>query len=83
MRKHAVALLLTAALCISLPGCGGQERDPVRQNPMWHLVPVGTAWKVYNQGLAVLKSHKRKVKVQEIYHLEQRRAARRLIRSNR
>ncbi len=64
-------------------GCGGQERDPVRQNPMWHLVPVGTAWKVYNQGLAVLKSHKRKVKVQEIYHLEQRRAARRLIRSNR
>ena len=27
MRKHAVALLLTAALCISLPGCGGQERD--------------------------------------------------------
>lgn len=63
-------------------GCGGQEREPVRQGLAWHLVPVETAWKVYNQGLAALKSHKRKVKVQEIYHLDRVRAARRLIKSN-
>lgn len=61
--------------------CGGQEREPVRQHPAWNLVPVGTAWKIYNNGLAVLKAHKREVKVQEIFELNERRTVRRLIRS--
>lgn len=63
-------------------GCGGRERDPVRQGVAWNLVPVETAWKIYNNGLAVLKSRKRKEHVQEIYHLGKIRAAKKLINSN-
>lgn len=63
-------------------GCGGQEREPVRQHPAWNLVPVGTAWKVYNRSLAVLKSHKRKVKIQEIFDMNKMRSARELIKSH-
>ena len=63
-------------------GCGGQEREPVRQHPAWNLVPVGTAWKIYNHGLAVLKSHKRKVKVQEIFDMNKARSVRELIKSH-
>lgn len=63
-------------------GCGGTEREPVRQNPLWNLAPVGTAWKIYNHGLAVLKSHKRKVKVQEIFHLNKMRATRKWIKAH-
>lgn len=63
-------------------GCGGTEREPVRQHPAWNLVPVGTAWKIYNNGLAVLKSHKRKVKVQEIFHLNKMRVTRKWIKAH-
>lgn len=63
-------------------GCGGQEREPVRQGPIWHLVPVGTAWKIYNHGLAVIKSHKRKVKVQEIFDLDKMGTTRKWIKSH-
>ncbi|MCI7738605.1 MAG: CehA/McbA family metallohydrolase [Lachnospiraceae bacterium] len=64
-------------------GCGGKEREPVRQGVLWHFVPMGTAWKAYNKGLAVLKSHNRRVKIQEMFQLEKRKLAKKMIRSHR
>lgn len=64
-------------------GCGGKEREPVRQGTFWHFVPVGTAWKAYNKGLAALKSHKRRTKVQEMFNIDKIRATRQMIKSHR
>lgn len=64
-------------------GCGGNEREPVRQGPLWDFVPVETAWKAYNNGLAVLKSRKRRIKVQEMFQIDKARATKEMIRTHR
>lgn len=51
-------------------GCGGAEREEVRQGKLWKLVPIGTSWKVYNRGLAILKSHTRKTQLQFLQDME-------------
>lgn len=64
-------------------GCGGKEREPVRQGTLWRFVPVATAWKAYNKGLAALKAHRRRVNVQELFHFNRARSAKQWIRSHR
>ena len=45
--------------------CGGTEREPKLQRPFTKAV-LGMCWKVYNRGLAVVKQHARKLRLEEI-----------------
>ncbi|MFV0528581.1 MAG: PHP-associated domain-containing protein [Lachnospiraceae bacterium] len=49
-------------------GCGGQEREPVRQGKMYKLIPTKAGWIAYNRGLAIVKSRSRKSQLVEIFH---------------
>lgn len=51
-------------------GCGGEEREEVRQGKLWKLVPIATSWKVYNRGLAILKAKTRKTQLQFLRDME-------------
>ncbi|MFR0078607.1 MAG: hypothetical protein ACLRVB_13705 [Blautia sp.] len=50
-------------------GCGGQEREPTEKNLFLRVIPLGGAWKVYNRGLALLKSRTRRVNLEKIFLL--------------
>ena len=45
--------------------CGGTEREPKVQRPFTKAV-LGVCWKVYNRGLAAVKQHARKLRLEEI-----------------
>lgn len=51
-------------------GCGGEEREEVRQGRLWKLVPIATSWRVYNRSLALLKTKTRKTQLQFLQDME-------------
>lgn len=50
-------------------GCGGQEREPKEKNVILRMVPLGDVWRVYNRGVALLRSHTRRMNLEKIFLL--------------
>ena len=50
-------------------GCGGQEREPKEKNLILRMMPLGDVWRVYNRGVALMRSHTRRINLEKIFLL--------------